>query len=60
MDVEAKTNLESPFGTKEINFRCPKVYRPSVKKDKEHDTNQEYWDREKDKTKSHNPSFANS
>ncbi len=59
VDAKAKTSLQSPSGTREIDSRCPKGYMPSVKKDKEN-TNWEHWNRVKDKTKSHNLFFANS
>ncbi len=57
--MEAKANLLPPSGTKEINSRCPKGYRPSVKKDKD-DANWEHQDEApNDKAKSHNSSSAN-
>ena len=55
-DVEIKANLQLCFGIWEIDFRCPRDHRLSVKKNKEN-ANQELWDRDhknKDKTKSHN------
>ncbi len=63
VNTEAKAGLQLSSGTKEIDSRCPKGYRPSVKKDKD-DT---YWEqrnevsnKDKEKAKSHNPSsFAN-
>ncbi len=62
VDIKAKANLQSPSGTKEIDSRYPKRYRLSVKKNK----NDAYWEhhdktfnKDKDKTKSHNSSFAN-
>ena len=61
INVEVKAGLQPPFGTKEINFKCPKRYRPLVKKDK----NNAYWkqydeafNRNKKKTKFHNPLFS--
>ncbi len=41
IDVEVKVSLQSPSKIREINFRCPRDYRPSVKKDK-HDANWEH------------------
>ncbi len=62
VDIEAKANLQPPFGTKKIDSRYLKGYRPSVKKDK----NNAYWEhhnkvfnKDKDKAKSHNSSSAN-
>lgn len=37
-----------------------KGYKPSVKKDKKHNANREYWNKEKDKTKSHTLFSTNS
>ncbi len=59
VDVEVKTSLQPPSGIREIDFRCPKSYRPSIKKNK-NNTNWEHRDRDKDKAKSHNPFSANS
>lgn len=61
VDEEVKTDLQPPSRTKEINSRCPKRHRPSAKKHKD-DANWKYrdGDKDKDKTKSHNPFFANS
>ena len=57
IDIEAKINLQLLSGTKKIDFRCPKRYRPSVKKNKD----DAYWEqhdeasnRDKEKAKSHN------
>ncbi len=57
IDVEAKTSLQILSGTREINYKYLKGYRPSVKKDKSKAT-WEYQNRDKDKTKSHNPFFC--
>ena len=60
-DVEAKANFQLPFYVREINSKCPKGYRLSVKKDKE-DANREHRDKaskDKDKTKSYTPFSAN-
>ncbi len=35
INAEAKTNFQPSSGTKEIDFRCPRSYKPSVKKDKD-------------------------
>ncbi len=35
VNAEAKANLQPPFGTREIDSRCPKGYRLLVKKDKD-------------------------
>ncbi len=55
IDVEVKANLQPPFGTKEIDSRCPKKCRPLVKKNKDNT----YWkhhdetsNKNKDKAKS--------
>ncbi len=59
-DVEAKTNLQSPFYIREIDFRCPKSFRLLAKKDKENT----YWEprdeasKDKNKAKSHNSSAS--
>lgn len=58
IDIEGRTSLEPLFGTKKINFRCPKSYRSSVKKNKDK-ANQKHWDEDKDKAKPHNPSLTN-
>ncbi len=55
-DVEAKANLQPPFYVREIDSRCLKGHRPSVKKNKE-DTYREPRDeasKDKEKAKSHN------
>ena len=39
IDVKTKTNLQSPFGIRKIDFKCPKRYKLLVKKDK----NDIYW-----------------
>ncbi len=59
IDIELEANLQPFCGTKEIDSRCPKDYRPSAKKYKDKAI-REYWDRNKDKAKSHNLSFTNS
>ena len=58
VDIEAKTSLQSPFGTREINSRYRKRYKPLIKKDKDNG----YWEqrdetsnRNKKKAKSYNP-----
>ncbi len=57
-DVKAKANLQLLFYISEIDSRCPKGYRPLVKKDKD-DANWEYRNevsnKDKAKAKSHNP-----
>ncbi len=59
-DVEAKANLQPPYYVREIDFRCPKGYCLTAKKDKE-DT---YWEsqnevsKDKDKAKSHSSSTS--
>ncbi len=59
INTKVKANLQPFSGTREIDSRCPRGYRPSVKKDKD-DANWEHWDETlKDKIKSHNSSFAN-
>ncbi len=59
IDIEAKANLQPPFGTREINSKCPRGYIPSIKKDKDN-ANQEHLAKAlKDKAKSHNSSSTN-
>ncbi len=59
-DVEAKVNLQPPFYVREIDFKCLKGYRLSVKKDKE----DIYWEpqnkasKDKNKAKSHSFSIS--
>ena len=61
-NVEAKANLQPPFCVKEIDSKCPKCYHSLVKKNKK-DANQEHCNeassKNKKKTKSYNPFFAN-
>ena len=61
-DIEAKANLQPPFYIRKIDSKCPKSYRPSVKKDKK-DANWEYSNtassKDNEKAKSHNLSFVN-
>ncbi len=61
-DAEAKANLQPPFYVRDIDTRCPKGHRPSVKKNKE-DTYREPQNetsKDKDKAKSHSSStYAN-
>ncbi len=59
-DVEAKANLQPPFYVRNIDTRCPKGHRLSVRKDKK-DT---YWGSHdgvsnKDKAKSNSSASAN-
>ncbi len=61
-DTEAKANLQPPFYIRDINARCLKGYRPSVKKDKENTYRepQNKASKDKDKAKSHSsPISAN-
>ncbi len=62
VDVKAKASLQPPSGTRKIDFRCPKGYKPSVKKDKD-DANRKHRDeapnKDKDKAKSYNSSSTN-
>lgn len=39
VNTEAKASLQPSFGTREMNSRCLKGYKPSIKKDIEHDAN---------------------
>lgn len=62
INVKAKASFKPLFGTRNIDFRCPKKYRPLVNKYK----NNIYWEhckevsnRVKKKTKSPNCSFVN-
>ncbi len=59
INMEAKSNLQLVSGTKEIDSRCLRHYRPLVKKDKD-DANYKYRDKApKDKAKSYNFFSAN-
>ncbi len=62
VNTEAKAGLQPPPGTREINARCSKRYRSSVKKDKDN-AYQEHRDeasnKDKDTVKSHNSFSAN-
>ncbi len=61
-NVEAKTNLQSPFYVREIDSRCPKGHRLSAKKNKEdtyEEPRDEAFNKNKDKAKSHNSSSTN-
>lgn len=51
VDTKAKVSLQPSSRSREIDFRYPKSYRPSAKKDKNEAT-QEHWDA--DKAKSYN------
>ena len=57
VNAEVKTGLQPSIGTKKIDSKCSKGYRPSAKKDKDNT----YWEqrneatnRDKEKAKSHN------
>lgn len=54
VNVEAIATLQSPSGTKEIDSKYPKSYKPSAKKDKDENTYQDM-----NKAKNHNFSPAN-
>ena len=58
MNAKTKTSLLPPFKTREINSRYLKNNKPLAKNDK-NNANWENQDGDKDKAKSHNPSFAN-
>ena len=60
VDVEAKASLQPPFGTKKINSKCLKSYKPSAKKEK-YKANPKHQDGKKDndKAKFHNLLSAN-
>ncbi len=60
-DVEAKANLQPLFYIRKIDSGCPKSYCLLTKKDKE-DTYRELRNetsKDKNKVKSHTPTFAN-
>ncbi len=59
-DAEAKVNLQSPFYIREIDSKCPKDHRLSIKKDKKNTYRepQNEISKNKDKAKSH--SFSTS
>ncbi len=57
VDIKTKVSLQLPSEIKKIDSRYPKGYRPSAKKNKDEAT----WKcQDRIKTKSHNPSPANS
>lgn len=56
VNAEAKTSLQLSSGTRKINCRYSKIYKPLAKKDKDKAT-WEYWDEEK--AKPHNLSLTN-
>ncbi len=60
-DVEAKVNLQSLFYVREIDFRYPKGYRSSAKKDKVNIYSEpcNKASKDKNKAKSYTPTFAN-
>ncbi len=61
-DIKEKANLQPPFGTRKIDSRCPKRYRLLVKKNKDDaywEYRNEIFNKDKDKPKFHNSSFAN-
>ncbi len=58
-DVEAKANLQPPFYVRDIDVRCPKGHRPSVKKDKEDTYREPCNETSKDKAKSNSSASAN-
>ncbi len=62
VNVKVKANLQPTSETKEIDSRYPKEYRLLVKKNKE-DAYEEHCDKvsnkDKEKAKFYNPSFAN-
>ena len=62
VNAKAKTGLQSHSMIKEINSRCPKRHRPSVKKNKD-DIYQEHRNKasnkDKEKAKSYSSFFAN-
>ena len=58
VDAEAKASLQPPSGTRKIDSRCPKRYKPSVKKDKDdayREQRNKAFNRDKEKAKSYNP-----
>ena len=62
VNAKTKAGLQPHSMIKEIDSKCPKKYKPSVKKDKYN----AYWDyrneasnKDKEKAKSHLLSFAN-
>ena len=61
INAKTKTGLQPSSGTKEINSRCPKEYRLSVKKNKDNAYQKyrnEAFNRDKEKIKSYNPFFS--
>ena len=58
VNAEAKTGLQPPSGTRKIDSRYPKGYKLLVKKNKDNTYQEQYNEtsnRDKEKTKSHNP-----
>ncbi len=61
INAEAKASLQPPSGTRGINSRYPKRYRPLVKKDKDdayREQRNEASNRDKEKTRFHNSSSS--
>ena len=61
VDTKVKAGFQPTSGTRKINFRCLKRYKPLVKKDKD----DIYWEqcneatnKDKKKAKSHNAFFS--
>ncbi len=59
-NAKAKANLQPPFYVRDIDARCPKGHRPSVKQVKENTYRepQNEASKDKDKAKSHNSSTS--
>lgn len=60
VDAKTKNSLQSSSKTREIDFKYLKSYKLLIKKNKKYKVNQKHWDRDKNKAKSYNLSFANS
>ena len=58
VNIQAKASLQPSSRTRKINSKCPKGYR-LLAKNKEDEVSQEHQNRDKNKTKSYNPIFAN-
>lgn len=59
VNIEVKANFQPPSRTKEIDSRCPKDHRLSVKKDKDKANWEHQFETLKVKVKSHNSFSAN-
>ena len=62
IDAKVKASLQPLSGTREIDSRCSKDYKPLAKKNKDNaswEYHNKAFNKDKNKVKSHNFSFAN-